>query len=453
LSNRLLALLLTLLSAPPVLAAQPQQAVLIQADAAWLGDGERIAPAYVLVKDGEVVAVSSRSPMSRAKKVEVSGTLAIGLVDAWGGPLPADLLQTRHRPGGLDLGDSLPADLLGADPALAARVAAARQSGVAAVYLGPGGATLRRGLGTAVGFSGNDLPVAAGGVALELAAGSALGGGLGGQKATGDLVKLFEGGDAFRDQQDEYAEKLEKYEKDLEEYQKKLEEYKKKKDEAEKKNGAASEGKNGGNGKGGKNGEKKPEPPKRPKRPALPVADAGMQRVLEALTGALQVRVEANSVADLRRLMALKQRFGLDLVVVGGQEADLIAEELADADVPVVLPALAAHGAKPDPERALSSRFQTLVEAGVEVALASGGGDGSPALLMLRAGELIAAGADADAVWDALTRVPAEILGLDGARGRLAAGAVADLLLFEGSSPFDASAPMRVHTAQGGFDQ
>ena len=451
-SNRLLALVLSLLSVPPVLAAQPQQAVLLQADAAWLGNGERIAPAYVLIKDGEVVAVSSRPPMSRAKPLEVHGTLAIGLVDAWGGPLPLDLLRSGHRPGGLAVRDSLPVDLPGADPALATRIAAARSSGVAAAYLSPGGGSYRRGLGAAVGFNANDLPVSAGEAALDLAAGSALGGGLEGQKTTLDLVGLFDGGDAFRDQQEEYDEKLEKYQKDLEEYQKKLEEYKKKKDEADKK-GAAADGKNGKNGGNGKDGDKKAEPPKRPQRPQEPVADANMKPLLDALSGSLKVRIEANSVADLRQILKLHQRFDLDLVVVGGQEADLIAEELAEAGIPVVLPALAAHGDRLGAERTLARRFMTLTEAGVDVALASGGGDGSQALLMLRAGELVAAGADADEVWDALTRVPAEILGLDGERGTLAAGAAADLLLFEGSSPFDASAPMRVFTAHNGFDR
>ncbi len=441
-SQRLLPFLLPLLFAPQVLAAAPQGAVVLQADAAWLGGGERISPAFVLVQDGEVKAVGTRPPMSRAQRVELHGTLAVGLVDAWGGPVPADLLATRHRPGGLDLADSLPAGLDGADPALAARVRAARRSGVAAAYLGPGGAAVRRGVGATVVFDAHDLPVAAGEPMLDLAAGSALGNALDAQLRGRELVALFEGGDAFRDLQDEYADKLEKYEKDLEDYRKKLEEFKKKKEEAEK---AAARGE--GNGKE----EKKPEPPKRPQRPDPPVADGGMDQVLRALAGSLMVRVEANSVGDLRELIALKERFALDLVVVGGQDADLVAEELAAADIPVVLPALAPHGG--DPERALAHRFRTLSEAGVDVALASGGGDGTQGLLLLRAGELVAAGNDAAAVWDALTVTPARLLGLEGERGRLAAGAAADLILFEGSSPFDASAPMRVHTAQGGFDQ
>ena len=64
---------------------------------------------------------------------------------------------------------------------------------------------------------------------------------------------------------------------------------------------------------------------------------------------------------------------------------------------------------------------------------------------MLRAGELIAAGADVDEVWAALTTIPARLLGLSKRAGRLVDGATASVILFEGSSPFDASATFRSH--------
>lgn len=465
-STRQLALFLALSLAPPAFAAAPQT-VLIQADAAWVGPGERIAPAYVLVKDGEIQAVSARPlQASGALVLKVAGTLAPGVVDAWGAPVPADLLASGHRPAGLDLRDSLPIALAGADPALASRVAAARACGIAAVYLGPGGRAPLRGTGTAAGWSETDLPVASGDAVLELAAGSALAGGWEVQTLSRDLEKLFEGAEAFRDQESDYEEKLEQYEKDLADYQKKLEEYKKKKDEAEKKEEGGEAGggasrkppstggeKGEGNGQDGAKPDKKDEPPARPKRPEPPVADAAMKLLLQAIDGTIQVRVEANSVADIRTLLRLRERLDLDLVLVGGLEADLLADELAEAEVPVVLAAFAEPASPLEPSRALAARFQRLAEAGVDLALASGGSDGSQAFLMARAGGLVAAGADPEQVWAALTSVPARILGLDQDYGRLAKGARAELLLFEGSSPFDVSAPQRVFAAARGFDR
>ncbi|RMH01993.1 MAG: hypothetical protein D6702_09985 [Planctomycetota bacterium] len=436
----------TLAAAP---AAQGSGTVLLRADRALLAGGEEISPVYVLIQDGKIRSVSDRPPrLSRSRPVEVSGTLAAGIVDAWGGPVPADLLRSSHRPGGLDLADSLPADLPGADPGLAARVAAARAAGVAAAGLSPGGKTLWRGLGAVVGFGAHDLPVAEGEPFLDLALGSAFTDPLNGQKVGRELTDLFQAAESLRQDYDDYPERLEKYEKDLEEYRKKLEEYGKKKEEAEQKAAAGKPQGQNGKGKGGQ----KPQPPKRPKRPEPPVPDARMERLLRALAGSLRVRIEANAAADIRTALDLKERHDLDLVLVGGAEADLMAEELAAARVPVVLPVVGEHGRR-SPERSLARRFQALREAGVEVALASGGGDGSQALLLMRAGELVAAGLDPAEVWDALTVVPARILGLEGRRGVIAAGAVADLVLFGGSGPFDASAPLRPFSAHGGFDR
>lgn len=65
-------------------------------------------------------------------------------------------------------------------------------------------------------------------------------------------------------------------------------------------------------------------------------------------------------------------------------------------------------------------------------------------LMLTRAGELVAAGCDKNKVWDSLTIVPARLLGLDG-YGSLHRGKSATMVLFEGTSPFDASAPMKAH--------
>ena len=65
-------------------------------------------------------------------------------------------------------------------------------------------------------------------------------------------------------------------------------------------------------------------------------------------------------------------------------------------------------------------------------------------MLLTRAGDLISRGADPTTVWESLTTVPAEILGM-GDYGSLSSGSSATMLLFEGNSPFDASATFKVH--------
>lgn len=79
------------------------------------------------------------------------------------------------------------------------------------------------------------------------------------------------------------------------------------------------------------------------------------------------------------------------------------------------------------------------------MALASGGGESEQSLLLARAGELIAAGENPSEVWAALTEVPASLLGLDEEFGRIGPGRSASMILFQGNSPFDASASMKAH--------
>ena len=424
----------------------------IAADAAWIDAETRIEPAYLVVADGRIQSIRRRlSPMAqRLEQIEVAGTLAPGIVDAWCDLRPAGLASSSRNPDHGALTDALPADVVGADPVLATQVEAARSAGISACYLNSGARQLRRGTGTAALFGANSLPVPAGEEFLEFALGSATTFGTAALLSAARLERVFEDAVAHREALDEYRDELEKFEQDLEDYRKKLEEHEKKKEESGE--GDAKDQQAGG-GKGGGDEEKKEEPklPKRPERPKKPASTPARDLVLRALDRDLPVRVEAHSAFDLLRALELAERYGFRLVLAGGRDADLLATRIAAADVPVVLAVEDPGAPILDPDRSFARRYRALREAGVEVALASGGSAGQ-AMLLLRAGELVAAGADAAEVWASLTSVPAGILGLAQTHGRLADGGSADFLLFEGTSPFDASAPFRVHRAGRRFD-
>ncbi|HEX9793067.1 MAG TPA: hypothetical protein VGC54_03710 [Planctomycetota bacterium] len=433
---------LALLLLTPVVSGQAGGVVVYKADAAWLDAETRIAPAYVTVRDGEIQAVSARAPRG-GRTVELAGTLAAGFVDAWSGLLPGDLLAGNGGPGDEQVRDGLPVDLAGADPQLAARVAAARAAGVAAAYLPARGSGLQRGLGTTVVFSANDLPTPAGLEGVDMATGSGRGEGVAALTDAGALTEALVQAETYREAREDWEEKLEKHAKDLEEYAKKLDEYvaKKAKGDKEKKDGGGAPGQDEGDKKDG-NGKTESGPPKRPERPKEPSRNAERELLLRVLDGELPLRVHLGQAHELRELIAIKERFELDRVIaVGAEEADLLARELAAAEIAVVLAVAPQHGSRAAAERSLAVRYRRLTDAGVEVALASGGSDGAQGLLLLRAGELIAAGADPAAVWASLTEIPARLLGLEGSHGRIARGARAELVLFQGASPFDASAP------------
>jgi len=422
---------------------------LVKADAAWVGPGRRLEPAYVLVQGGRILALASRRPRRAGRLIEVPGTLAPGLVDAWSTLVPNNMMGNRHSATLERVAESLPADAQGFDPGLSARVSAARRAGLAAAWLSPPGGGLERGRGTAVTFSENDLPRPGGREALEVSLGNLIQ-----VEQLGDRLKAA--GD-LRDAREDYQEKLEKYRKDLEAYQKKLEEFLtkngKKNGKTETKGkgsgkespsraGDPGQEKNKDHGNGnGKGKEKTPPGPKRPRPPREPGRNPGLDLLLRVLDREIPLRVRVDRAGDIQRLLDLRKEYGFDLVLVGGGEADLVADRLADAEVPVIL-AAASPAMKPRPGRSFAARFLTLRKAGVQVAIASGGGEGPEALLLLRAGEAVAAGADPEDVWASLTSVPARLLGLEKTYGTLHPGAAAEFLLFEGSSPFDASKPL-----------
>ncbi|MDP6940777.1 MAG: hypothetical protein QGH51_02015 [Planctomycetota bacterium] len=438
---------LCLLALVPTTSAQSAAPTLYRANSAWLPDGEIIQPAYLLVRDGKLASISSSKPMMarNLQVVEIKGVATAGMVDSWANLVPTELLSAQSRPASLQVTDVLPVDVPGVDPHLAMRVRAALRAGVVAGYLGTGGAEMQQGLGTPVTFGASHLPIATGKPALDLAMGSARMNGSRAFKATKQVSELLSSAQTLQDSLDEYSEKLEKYEKDMEEYKKKLEEFGKKKKEAEK--SAAEDPKKNGEKK---KGEKKKSPPKRPKPPVKPTPSLTQAWLLDVIHGERTLRLHADRAWDINQAVALQKKYGLDMVIVGGHEADLVAEKLAEAEVPVVLP-VHRPSSYIQPERSFATRYQTLTEAGVKVALASGSGDGSRALMLIRAGNLVAAGSDMAVVWESLTTIPAGILGLNKGPGSLSPGAPADFLLFDGPHPFDASSSFQTHTAMGGL--
>jgi imidazolonepropionase-like amidohydrolase len=419
----------------------------IQADGAWIAPGVHITPAFVKVSEGEIVWVSSTDQRqertsllgkkSKDPLIKVKGTLAPGLVDAWTTMMPTGYSGDRHTGATRTLSDSLPMQVVNEDESLVSQVLAARQAGVAAVFMSASRNGWRRGVGTAAEFTKLDLPQAVGEGVLEFAVGAQANSGLDRTYIIDEVEAVFSEANDWRDSWDDFDEATEKYAKDMEKYEEKLKEYieeKKKFDEEAEKAGAQKEGE----------AKKEPKAPKRPKLVKEPQTSAARDLILGAIDGKNLVRIHADSVGDIKRIISLKKEYGLNLVIIGGGSADLLAKDLRKAEIGVVMPLGGDLHAAPNAERSLAARYTTLVDEGVDVALASSGAEGLHMLMLTRAGELVAAGCDKNKVWDSLTIVPARLLGLEG-YGTMHRGKSATMVLFEGTSPFDASAPMKAH--------
>jgi imidazolonepropionase-like amidohydrolase len=162
--------------------------------------------------------------------------------------------------------------------------------------------------------------------------------------------------------------------------------------------------------------------------------------------GAFLVHVE--NAADIRRIIAYKRANpSLRFIIHGGAEAWQVADELARAQIPVIVDPLTNL---PDRMERISARLDNaalLHAAGVQIAIAPAPGsvDAHQARLVLQlAGNAVANGLAWDAAFAAVTRGPAEVFGVGDRLGRLQRGYVADVVIWDGDPLEVQSAPVAV---------
>jgi Amidohydrolase family len=153
---------------------------------------------------------------------------------------------------------------------------------------------------------------------------------------------------------------------------------------------------------------------------------------LKSYLGGGRVVFSAHRASDIRQVVRYAMEHGMKPVIAGGAEAWLVAEELAAADVPVILNPL---DNLPDDFDRLASRFDNakrLHEAGVVIAFSQVDETHQVRKNRQLAGNAAAHGLPRDVALAAITANPAAILGLGAGRGRIEQGQVADLVLWSG---------------------
>ena len=156
-----------------------------------------------------------------------------------------------------------------------------------------------------------------------------------------------------------------------------------------------------------------------------------VQALRPVVKGEVPLLIHADRAADIRQVIAFKQRHpGMNVVLVKGMEAWRVADELASAKIPVII----------DPEFNLPGGFDQmgatlanaarLHNAGVTIAI--GMETHNIRLATQHAGNAVAHGLSHEAALAALTVNPARIFGMEGTIGSLAKGARADLVIWSG---------------------
>jgi imidazolonepropionase-like amidohydrolase len=161
-----------------------------------------------------------------------------------------------------------------------------------------------------------------------------------------------------------------------------------------------------------------------------------LEALQPVLKGQEPLVVEANRASDLLAAVRLAKQFNIRLVLMGGAEAWMVADQLKAAKVPVVVKALTDIPSF-DSLGATLENPARLSKAGVTLALATFDTQNSRTLRQ-EAGNAIAYGMSRDAALEAVTLTPATLWGVADRVGSLEAGKDADVVVWSGD-PFELS--------------
>ena len=168
-----------------------------------------------------------------------------------------------------------------------------------------------------------------------------------------------------------------------------------------------------------------------------------LEAMIPVVEGKLPLAIEAERVDDIQAALRLAKEFNLKIIIMGGAEAWLAANDLAAAHVPVVAGAM---NNIPSSFQTLNQRQENLgilSKAGVTTAIVGNNGDGDEELFNVRnvkyeAGNAVAYGMTHDAALRAVTLAPAEMFGVADHVGSLQPGRDANVVIWSGD-PFEFS--------------
>jgi imidazolonepropionase-like amidohydrolase len=164
---------------------------------------------------------------------------------------------------------------------------------------------------------------------------------------------------------------------------------------------------------------------------------AELEALQPVLAGRLPLVISADRVFDIRSALRVAREFHLRVILSGAAEGWEIADEIARANVPVLMVPLSNIPSFD----ALGARYENaarLAAAGVKIAIVSGDQGHNARLMRQEAGNAVSYGLPYDAALRAVTLSPAEILGVQDRYGSLETGRIANVVVWSGD-PFEFS--------------
>ena len=166
-----------------------------------------------------------------------------------------------------------------------------------------------------------------------------------------------------------------------------------------------------------------------------------LEALQPVLAGRLPLLIAVEKASDIQAALRIAKEFGIRIIIGGGAEAWIVADELAAAKVGVLTGAM---NNIPRNFNMLGSRQENaalLRAKGVEVALIGNAGGGDEEQFNVRniryeAGNAVAYGMKWDDALRAITLAPAELFGVSDRLGSLQAGRDANIVVWSGD-PFE----------------
>ena len=170
---------------------------------------------------------------------------------------------------------------------------------------------------------------------------------------------------------------------------------------------------------------------------AMELHPRDIKAMFKILNDNVPLIMKSHRASDLLKLIEIKERFNLNMIIMGAQEAHLVKSELAEAGIPLIINPI---NNIPDSFDELASNIQMasrLEEAGVPV-MFNVSRSHNYHLIRQGAGVAVANGMSYGGAIKSLTSVPAKTFGMSD-RGILEAGKIADLVIWD-EDPLEPSA-------------
>lgn len=164
----------------------------------------------------------------------------------------------------------------------------------------------------------------------------------------------------------------------------------------------------------------------------LTETDVRWEAMLPLFTGEMPLFVHADDYRQIEQAVYFGKEQQIDIVIVGGREADKAVDLLAEYDVPVIVGRVHRLPMREDDDYDLPFRTPKILhDAGVPFCIAMSSATGARNL-PFQAGQAVAFGLDPETALRSITLSTAEILGVDDRLGSLDVGKQATVVVCEG---------------------